>query len=233
MYCGTWNFYLSATSTSWVLGATNKSISDDVNNFFRNSFAPRMSFSLITNTPLFDKITVPLQNRFISRWIVMMNAPERSLYICNTVCFGKFQHTPATLLWSVRHLWQDCCLVIRVPPSASCTNFEPETKVNKNFKSLCNNRHQNCKAMTSWRHFMSIWNQGVFLWGCVLWVCVLWSVRHLWSNCHLTLRLPPSRSWIDFKTETKENKKYSILWNYRHQNCKVMNVIRHIVNIWK
>ena len=39
-----------------------------------------------------------------------MNASESTLHSCNTVCFGKFQHTPATLLWSKRHLGLHCHL---------------------------------------------------------------------------------------------------------------------------
>ena len=37
-----------------------------------------------------------------------MNASESTLHSCNTVYFGKFQHTQARLLWSERHLGLHC-----------------------------------------------------------------------------------------------------------------------------
>ena len=40
----------------------------------------------------------------------MMNTSESTLHSCNTVFLGKFQHTPATLLLSERHLGLHCHL---------------------------------------------------------------------------------------------------------------------------
>jgi len=57
----------------------------------------------------------------------MMDASERMLHSYYTVCFAKFQQTPATLLWDVRHLGLDCRL------SMACKNFYQEINENEFF----------------------------------------------------------------------------------------------------
>jgi len=70
-----------------------------------------MSLSLITDASSFNDIPVPLQNGLVSRKIHIKFAFESMLHSHNTVCFMKFQHAPAALLSSERHLAFHCPLV--------------------------------------------------------------------------------------------------------------------------
>jgi len=63
-----------------------------------------MSLSPITDASSFNEIPVPLQNGLVSRRIHIKFAFESTLHSHNIVCFMKFQHAPAALLWSERHL---------------------------------------------------------------------------------------------------------------------------------
>jgi len=69
-----------------------------------------MSLSLITDESSFNEIPVPLQNGLVSRRIHIKFAFESTLLSHNTVCFMKFQHAPAALLWSERLLAFHCPL---------------------------------------------------------------------------------------------------------------------------
>ena len=69
-----------------------------------------MSLSLITDASSFNEIPVPLQNGLVSRRIHIKFASESTLHSLNTACFMKFQHAPAALLWSERHLALHCPL---------------------------------------------------------------------------------------------------------------------------
>jgi len=57
-----------------------------------------MSLSLITNASSFNEIPVLLQNGLVSRRIHIKFVFESMLHSQNTVCFMKFQLTPAVLL---------------------------------------------------------------------------------------------------------------------------------------
>jgi hypothetical protein len=63
-----------------------------------------MSLSLITDASSFNEIPAPLQTGLVSRRIHIKFAFEIMLQSHNTVCFMKFQHAPAALLLSERHL---------------------------------------------------------------------------------------------------------------------------------
>jgi len=69
-----------------------------------------MSLSLITDASSFNEIPVPLQNGLVSRQIHIKFEFESTLHSHNTVCFMKFQHAPAALLLSERHLAFHCPL---------------------------------------------------------------------------------------------------------------------------
>ena len=79
------------------------------------------------------------------------------LHSYSTVCFGKFQLTPATLLWSERHLGLHCHL------ADQDQDEEESAKEKKNVISFFNFRYQNCKLIHVTFDIINIWNQGVFL----------------------------------------------------------------------
>ena len=69
-----------------------------------------MSLSLITDASFFSEIPLPLQNGLVSRRIHIKVDFESTLHSHNTVCFMKFQHAPAALLWNECHLAFHCPL---------------------------------------------------------------------------------------------------------------------------
>jgi hypothetical protein len=71
-----------------------------------------MSLSLITDAFFLNEIVVSLQNGIVSRRIHIKSAFEITLHSPNTVCFSKFQHAPAALLWGERHLGFHCPLAV-------------------------------------------------------------------------------------------------------------------------
>jgi hypothetical protein len=71
-----------------------------------------MPLSLITDASFLNEIVVPLQNGLVSKRIHIKFASESTPHSHNTVCFSKFQHAPAALLWGERHLGFHCHLAV-------------------------------------------------------------------------------------------------------------------------
>ena len=107
------------------------------------------SSSTITDASSFNEIPVPLQNGLASRRIHIKFEFESTLHSHNTVCFMKFQHAPAALLWRERHLAFHC------PLAAG-------GKIKKILELMYLQSHIYKNIPVSF-DFKTTWNQGVFL----------------------------------------------------------------------
>jgi hypothetical protein len=69
-----------------------------------------MALSVITNASSMNEFAGPLQNGLVSRQVNIRFVSESTLHSPNIVCFSKFHHTPAVLLWGECHLALYCLL---------------------------------------------------------------------------------------------------------------------------
>ena len=84
---------------------------------------PECSLSLIRDASYFNEIPVPLQNGLVSRRIHIKFEFKSTLHGHNTLCFMKFQHASAALLWSERHLAFNCPLATDLVAGGKIKSF--------------------------------------------------------------------------------------------------------------
>ena len=100
----------SANIDAIIPVAAQKRFSDAINNLLRDRLWPECPFLWSQMHPFWMKFLCHFKIDLLVGVIHIKSAFESTLHCYNTVCFMKFQHAPAALLWSERQVAFHCPL---------------------------------------------------------------------------------------------------------------------------